>query len=98
MKRINYKVPPYVIHLLVVSIVVAALSILMQVALPAYSTPAMPFIVLFFLRRPLAVRRGIHGHLPHLFHQRNLYSQKGELPLAEVEGCGEAEPYRNGKR
>ena len=48
MKRINYKVPPYVIHLLVVSIIVAALTILMQVALPAYSTPAMPFIVLFF--------------------------------------------------
>lgn len=48
MKRINYKVPPYVIHLLVVSIITAALTILMQVILPAYSTPAMPFIVLFF--------------------------------------------------
>ena len=48
MQRINYKVPPYVIHLLVVSIIVAALTILMQAVFPAYSTPAMPFIVLFF--------------------------------------------------
>ena len=48
MKRIDYKVPAYVIHLLVVSIIVAALTVLMQVALPAYSSPAMPFIVLFF--------------------------------------------------
>jgi len=48
MKRIDYKVPAYVIHLLVVSIVVAALTVLMQNVFPVYSTPTMPFIVLFF--------------------------------------------------
>lgn len=48
MKRVDYKVPKYVIHLVIFSIIVTAVTIIMQALLPAYSTPAMPFIVLFF--------------------------------------------------
>lgn len=36
------------IRLIVFSAIVAALSGIMQLALPQYSTPALPFIVLFF--------------------------------------------------
>ncbi|MCQ2262964.1 MAG: hypothetical protein MJZ70_01645 [Bacteroidales bacterium] len=49
MKRINYKVPKYVIQLLVFSIVVTVLTVIMQAVLPlGTATPAMPYIVLFF--------------------------------------------------
>ncbi|MBO4646003.1 MAG: hypothetical protein J5642_05760 [Bacteroidales bacterium] len=48
MKRSNFKVPKYVYRLLVFAIIIAALTILMQVALPAHASPALPFIVLFF--------------------------------------------------
>lgn len=36
------------VRLIVFSAVVAGLSVIMQLVLPQYSTPAMPFIVLFF--------------------------------------------------
>lgn len=36
------------VRLIVFSAVMAALSVIMQLALPQYSTPALPFIVLFF--------------------------------------------------
>ncbi len=36
------------VRLIVFSAVMAVLSVIMQLALPQYSTPAMPFIVLFF--------------------------------------------------
>ena len=36
------------VRLIVFSAIMAALSVIMQLALPQYSTPAMPFIVLFF--------------------------------------------------
>ncbi|MCR5115310.1 MAG: hypothetical protein K6A95_06490 [Bacteroidales bacterium] len=48
MKRVNYKVPKYVIQLLAFSIIVAILSVVLQAVWPAYTTPAMPFIILFF--------------------------------------------------
>ena len=36
------------VRLIVFSAIMAALSVIMQLALPQYSTPALPFIVLFF--------------------------------------------------
>ena len=36
------------VRLIIFSAVMAALSVIMQLALPQYSTPALPFIVLFF--------------------------------------------------
>ena len=36
------------VRLIVFSAIIAALSVIMQLVLPQYSTPAMPFIVLFF--------------------------------------------------
>jgi len=36
------------VRLIVFSAIVAALSVIMQLALPQYSTPMLPFIVLFF--------------------------------------------------
>lgn len=48
MKRVNYKVPKYVIQLLTFSIIVTVLTIVVQKVIPLYATPAMPFIVLFF--------------------------------------------------
>lgn len=36
------------VRLIIFSAVVAGLSVIMQLALPQYSTPALPFIVLFF--------------------------------------------------
>jgi L-asparagine transporter-like permease len=36
------------VRLIVFSAIIAALSVIMQLALPQYSTPALPFIVLFF--------------------------------------------------
>ena len=36
------------VRLIVFSAVMAALSVIMQLVLPQYSTPALPFIVLFF--------------------------------------------------
>ncbi len=36
------------VRLIVFSAIIAALSVIMQLVLPQYSTPALPFIVLFF--------------------------------------------------
>ncbi|MBO4654474.1 MAG: hypothetical protein J5644_02890 [Bacteroidales bacterium] len=36
------------VWLIIFSAIMAALSVIMQLALPQYSTPALPFIVLFF--------------------------------------------------
>lgn len=50
MKKMNkdFKVSKYVFRLLIFSIIVAIPTILMPVVLPKYSSPALPFIVLFF--------------------------------------------------
>ena len=50
MKKMNkdFKVSKYVFRLLIFSIIVASPTILMPVVLPKYSSPALPFIVLFF--------------------------------------------------
>lgn len=50
MKKMNkdFKVPKYVFRLLLFSIIVAVPTIVMPVVLPKYSSPALPFIVLFF--------------------------------------------------
>ena len=47
-KNKDFKVSKYVFRLLVFSIIVAAPTIVMPVVLPKYSSPALPFIVLFF--------------------------------------------------
>lgn len=44
----DFKVSKYVFRLLIFSIIVAIPTILMPVVLPKYSSPALPFIVLFF--------------------------------------------------
>lgn len=44
----DFKVPKYVFRLLLFSIIVAVPTIVMPVVLPKYSSPALPFIVLFF--------------------------------------------------
>ena len=44
----DFKVSKYVFRLLIFSIIVAIPTILMPVLLPKYSSPALPFIVLFF--------------------------------------------------
>ncbi|MBQ7735835.1 MAG: hypothetical protein IJT61_07910 [Bacteroidales bacterium] len=50
MKKMNkdFKVSKYVFRLLIFSIIVAIPTIVMPVVLPKYSSPALPFIVLFF--------------------------------------------------
>ena len=44
----DFKVSKYVFRLLIFSIIVAIPTIVMPVVLPKYSSPALPFIVLFF--------------------------------------------------
>ena len=44
----DFKVSKYVFRLLIFSIIVAIPTIVMPVVLPNYSSPALPFIVLFF--------------------------------------------------
>ena len=47
-KSKDFKVSKYVFRLLIFSIIVAVPTIVMPVVLPKYSSPALPFIVLFF--------------------------------------------------
>ncbi|HPT52204.1 MAG TPA: hypothetical protein PK740_02855 [Bacteroidales bacterium] len=42
------KVPKYVYRIIIISIIVTVLSLIMQNVFPAYASPALPFIVLFF--------------------------------------------------
>lgn len=47
-KKTDFKIPKYVFRLILFTIIVTIPTIVMPVIFPKYSSPALPFIVLFF--------------------------------------------------